>query len=129
MLWRIDSVRTQSSFFVLIVWTIGQMILFLHQVLEKIVEVFCPGRASRLLPMITVSSSATYSLCHVLFILILKDKTVGLHDTQMVYDTGMFLKFGTEQLCDFVIEVFIIVVYPLFQYTACDLILIIVESP
>jgi hypothetical protein len=41
----------------------------------------------------------------------------------------MFLKFGTEQLCDFFIEVFIIVVYPLFHYTACDLILIIVESP
>ena len=62
-----------------------------------------------------------------LFIVIFEHKAVWLEDAEMIYDISLFAQYIAKQLCYLVVEVFILVFYPLLNNAAGNLVVIVVK--
>ena len=62
-----------------------------------------------------------------LFIVIFEYKAVWLEDAEMIYDICLFAQNIAKQLCYLVVEVFILVFYPLLNNAAGNLVVIVVK--
>ena len=63
-----------------------------------------------------------------LFILIFEHKAVWLENAEMIYDISLFAQYIAKQLCYLVVEVFILVFYPLLNNAAGNFVVIVVKG-
>ena len=63
-----------------------------------------------------------------MFLIIFEHETIGLKDSHIINETGKTFQGVAKGLFGFVIEILVLVIYPLLNYTACYLLLVVVES-
>ena len=100
-----------------------RIILFFQQVVKEVVQIVV-----QILHQVTTYNDriivSKIELANMLFIVIFEHKAVWLEDAEMIYDICLFAQNIAKQLCYLVVEVFILVFYPLLNNAAGNLVVI-----